>query len=253
MLRMRSFERAGPSRAVSSTAFWLALCVATAGAQKAVPRTHLDWARTLVRELRPEDTSYQHKPAYVKWKGEGGARAYESHTDCSGFLTALLEHSYGFDQAHFERWLNTRRPLAIDYHEAILRQRGFKQIQRMTGVLPGDVIAIKYPPDAENSGHIMLVGETPRRIKSIRPEIEGTEQWEVEVIDSSRSGHGKTDTRRRDDGTFGSGVGEGVFRIYTNRDGTLAGYSWSTFANSDYYDLNQRHLLIGRLDLQSRP
>lgn len=123
----------------------------------------------------------------------------------------------------------------------------------MPGVQPGDVIAIKYPPDAENSGHVMLVAETPRRIKPTRPEVEGTEQWEVTVIDSSRSGHGKTDTRRRDDGTFGSGVGQGVFRVYTNRDGSIAGYTWSTFANSDYYALSDRDLVVGRLDLQYKP
>ena len=144
--------------------------------------------------------------------------------------------------------MGKRRPLAIDYHDAIVKQRGFKLVQRLSAVRPGDVIAIKYPPDAENSGHIMLVAETPRSIPGTRPEISGTEQWEVTVIDSSRSSHGKTDTRRRDDGSFGSGVGEGVFRIYTNRDGTVAGYTWSTFANSDYYDQNTRHLVIERLD-----
>lgn len=101
MPRRRSHNHTGSSCAFAGV-LWLAFLVAAAGAPKAVRRTHLDWAKTLVSELRPEDTSYEHKRGYVRWKGESGARAYESHTDCSGFLTALLEHSYGFDQGHLK-------------------------------------------------------------------------------------------------------------------------------------------------------
>jgi hypothetical protein len=214
---------------------------------------HLDWAKLLVRELRPDDTSYQHKGGYVKWKGQDGAEGYESHTDCSGFLNALFTKAYGFTPAQFERWLGKRRPLAIDYHDAIERQNGFAQISRLGTVKPGDIIAIKYPPDSENSGHILLVADFPTRRRPTRPEVDGTDQWEVSVIDSSRSGHGKTDTRHRDDATFGAGVGQGVFRIYTDRSGQVIGYAWSTFANSEYYDQSTRNLVIGRLDPHFRP
>ena len=256
---MRKLNHLGLARLVRSVVSHITAVVTIsvltvcAGAVQRAGKTPLEWATVLVRELRPEDTSYQHKNDYVKWKDEAGSRKYESHTDCSGFLTALLERSYGFTQSDLERWLGKRRPLAIDYHDAILNQRGFKHIQRVSDVEPGDVLAIKYPPDADNSGHIMLVAEPPRRAKSTKPEIQGTEQWEVAVIDSSKSGHGKTDTRRRDDGTFGSGVGEGVFRIYANRDGRIAGYAWSTFANSEYYDERQRHLVVGRMDSHFKP
>jgi len=68
------------------------------------------------------------------------------------------------------------------------------------------------------------------------------------VNDSSESGHGRTDTRRKSDGTFGSGVGEGIFCLYTNASGEIVGYTWSTFANSDYYDQTMRNLVVGRLD-----
>src|SRR5262249_216765 len=117
---------------------------------------------------------------------------------------------------------------------------------------PGDFIAIRYPAGSENTGHIMVVAETPQRRQASEPVIEGTEQWEVTVIDSSESGHGKMDTRRKEDGTFGSGVGEGIFRLYSDRKGKIVGYSWSTFKNSDYYDLATRHLVIGRLDVPTK-
>jgi hypothetical protein len=216
---------------------------------KVAQKTHLDWAKILVRELQPANTSYQHKHGYVNWKGNDGKGVYESHTDCSGFLTALLEQAYGFNKDYFMKWLNTGRPLATTYHDAILNQQGFRQIQYLVDVQPGDVIAIKYPPGSENTGHILLVAERPRQRKASQPEIEGTDQWEVTVIDSSQSGHGKTDTRRRDDGAFGAGVGQGICRLYANRKSQITGYTWSTLAKSEYYDQRERHLVIGRLNL----
>lgn len=213
-------------------------------------KSHLDWAKILVKELLAENTSYQHKNGYVKWKGQDGADVYESHTDCSGFINALLERAYGLTSDEFEQWLGKRRPFAITYYTAIVNEQSFKRIELVKDVQPGDIIAIKYPDGSENTGHIMVVAETPRERKPSKPEIEGTTQWEIDVIDSSESGHGKTDTRRRSDGSFGSGVGEGVFRVYTDSKGQMVGYTWSTFANSEYYDQSARQLVIGRLVLQ---
>jgi hypothetical protein len=231
----------------------LLICACAAAAQRSVPKTPLDWARILVRELQPENTSYQHKQGFVKWKGENGAEGYESRTDCSGFLNNLLERSYGLTHDDFETWLGKRRPLAVEYFDAILQEHDFRRITNEADVRPGDVIAIRYPPGTnENTGHIMLVADVPRQRKSSKPEIETTEQWEVSVIDSSESGHGKTDTRRKADGTFGQGVGQGILRLYTNHNGEIVGYTWSTFANSDYYDQTSRQLVIGRLRLSHK-
>ncbi len=227
----------------------LVLAFSVAGfAQKAGKQTPLDLARILVRELQPENTSYQHKQGYIKWKGEDGADVYESRVDCSGLLNNLLERSYGLTADDFKNWLGKRRPYAEDYYEAIFGQSKFRSITSIGDVRPGDIIAIRYPPGTnENTGHIMIIAEAPISRKSSKPEVGGTVQWEVSVIDSSESGHGKIDTRHRPDGTFGDGVGQGVFRIYTKPNGEIVGYSWSTFANSDYYDLETRHLVIGRL------
>jgi hypothetical protein len=231
----------------------LLLLSACATRAQRIEKTHLDWARVLVRELRSENTSYQHKRGVVIWKGENGADEYEIRTDCSGFLNALLEHAYGFTPEDFERWLGKRRPLAVEYFEAIRQQRNFLQIASEGDLRPGDVIAIRYPPGTnDNTGHIMLIESVPVRHRTSKPEVEGTEQWEVSVIDSSESGHGKTDTRRRPDGTFGQGVGQGILRLYTRPNGEIAGYTWSTFANSDYYDQASRQLVIGRLSLRRR-
>ena len=212
--------------------------------------THLDLARVLVREIRPENTSYQHKQGYIKWKGEDGADTYESHVDCSGLLNVLLERAYKVTSSDFEKWLGKRRPLASEYFNAIMQEQNFRAITSVQNVRPGDIVAIRYPPGTnENTGHIMIVNEVPSLRKPSKPEVEATQQWEVSVIDSSENSHGKTDTRRKLDGTSGDGLGQGVFRLYTDNKGEIVGYTWSTFANSDYYDQSTRHLVIGRLKL----
>jgi len=231
-----------------------ALCILISkGAAQQNKQTHLELARILVRELRPEDTSYQHKQGYIIWKGENGSEGYQSHVDCSGLLNVLFERAYGITPNDFEKWLGKRRPLASEYFNAISQQQNFRAITAIGNVRPGDIIAIRYPPGTnDNTGHIMIVNEVPSRRKSSKPEIDGTEQWEVSVIDSSESGHGKTDTRRKPDGSFGDGVGQGVLRIYTDSGNQIVGYTWSTFAVSDYYDQNTRQLVIGRLQLPLR-
>jgi hypothetical protein len=231
-----------------------ALCILISkGAAQQNKQTHLELARILVRELRPEDTSYQHKQGYIIWKGENGSEGYQSHVDCSGLLNVLFERAYGITPNDFEKWLGKRRPLASEYFNAISQQQNFRAITAIGNVRPGDIIAIRYPPGTnDNTGHIMIVNEVPSRRKSSKPEIDGTEQWEVSVIDSSESGHGKTDTRRKPDGSFGDGVGQGVLRIYTDSSNQIVGYTWSTFAVSDYYDQNTRQLVIGRLQLPLR-
>ena len=214
---------------------------------QAAKKSPLEWAELLVENIQPENTDYQHKKGTVKWAGVDGAEGYESHTDCSGLLNALLEHSFGVKATDFEQWLGVR-PLAITYHDAIESKNRFIPIDRISDVRPGDIIAIKYPPDADNSGHVMIVSEKPhRRTKDTEPVVAETEQWEIAVIDSSELGHGKTDTRRRTDGSFGQGVGKGIFRLYCDRQGRFTGYSWSTFPNSEYHDQNDRPLAIGRL------
>lgn len=78
------------------------------------------------------------------------------------------------------------------------------------------------------------------------PYVPNTTQYVVEVIDSSRSGHGPTDTRLREDGTWQDGVGIGIFRLYADATGTIVGYTWSTYTTSVYYDQTTRHPVVGR-------
>jgi hypothetical protein len=97
----------------------------------------------------------------------------------------------------------------------------------------------------------MLVAAVPVRIKAHKPFMSGTEQWEVAVIDSSMSGHGPSDTRhaKGKDGKDHPGLGRGVLRIYTDHQGRVAGFTWSTLGVSKIKDPADEHLVIGRLTL----
>lgn len=59
-------------------------------------KTPLEAAERLVGELRPDRNEYAYDNIFIKWKGQDGAQAYAARCDCSGLLTLLLEHVYGF-------------------------------------------------------------------------------------------------------------------------------------------------------------
>ena len=131
--------------------------------------THLADARLLVEHLRPHDNSYRHSPSVVRWKGDDGAKKYEAHTDCSGFIDALLQHSYGYSDDDFAKWFGSKRPTAARYFEQIKKQHGFQRIRLIQDVRSGDFLAVKYPPGSGNTGHIMLVNGRPRPMKATKP------------------------------------------------------------------------------------
>jgi hypothetical protein len=219
------------------------------GADRREPK-HLADARDLVQHVDLEHTSYEHGAGTVKFAG-----AYESHTDCSGFLDALLKHSYGYDEAQFKKWFGSKRPTAARYHDAIAEQTGFTQIAYVKDIEPGDILAVKYYSRKDNTGHLMLAAAAPKAVKPAKPLVEGTTQWEVRVIDSSKSGHGRTDSRhaKGQDGKDHDGLGEGVLRIYADPQGKVAGFSWSVLAASQFQDPKNEHLVIGRLKPGFKP
>ena len=204
--------------------FAAGLCTAAICRAAEQPK-HLAAAVDLVDRLDLQNTSYRHGEPQVTWQGD-----IQSHADCSGFLDALLMHSYGYSKDDFKRWFDSHRPSARRYHDAIVGQRGFREIRQLAEVQPGDILAVKYLNRTDNTGHVMLVADRPRRIAPTQPIVAGTEQWEVPVIDSSHSGHGPTDTRhhRGPNGKDHDGLGRGVFRIYSGMEGQVVGFSWST-------------------------
>ena len=214
--------------------------------------TPLDLADRMVQHVSSSNTSYQHKDTLVTWAGLGGATQYVSYADCSGFVNALLAQAYGLTPDDFKKWLGTSRPLAKDYFAAVTARRGFTALSNIAQLQPGDLITIRYLNSApgDNTGHLLLVVAAPQPHAASKPFLNGTTQWDVTIVDSSESGHGKDDTRRLADGSFHDGVGRGVMRLYANNAGAVVAYTWSDFADSELYDRTARPLAIGRLDPQ---
>lgn len=204
----------------------------------------LQAARSLVGQLDLADTSYQHGGGQIAWTPPVAA-----HTDCSGLVNHLLMHVDGYGPGDFARWFGKQRPTADSYHDAIAQGRGFQPLARVDELQPGDLIAIKYLVRREDTGHIMLVTEPPQHLAAGAPAIDGTTQWAVTVIDSSKSGHGPQDTRHRrgPDGRDHPGLGRGVFRLYADAQGRVAGFSWSTLAVSRFVPPQEEHVALGRL------
>jgi hypothetical protein len=212
---------------------------------------HLVEAERIAREIDAADNAYDHKDCFIKWKGENGATRYKNRTDCSDFLNLLLAHVYGTTTGELKDWTGHSRPVASVWYDTIAAGKRFEQVSRVEKILPGDVIAVKYLPGAENTGedtgHIMIAAGLARARTPSKPLIDATDQWELLVVDSSKSGHGKEDTRKQADGTFARGVGEGTLRLYSNPDGSVAGYTWSTLSVSKFLPVAEHKVIVGRL------
>jgi len=202
-------------------------------------------AHTLLNAVKPEDTSYIHKKDIISWGGVGEKAV--CHSDCSGLISALLLHSKFFSEEQLNKNLGSNRPLAKHYHDAIIHQRGFKEITKIDEVRPGDIIAIKYPPGSGNSGHLMLIASLPMKRSPTEPLVKNSIQYEIEIIDSSSSGHGASDSRRLDSGKYRDGLGKGVYRIFADEKGLYVGHTWSVYPTSKYYEMTIRNLVIGRI------
>jgi hypothetical protein len=208
------------------------------------------WANLLVLNCDGQNTKYMLGVETVNWTGQNGATAYKCTTDCSGLVNRLFRQTYSYTSSSFNTWLGISDPLAKTYHDAIAAQNKFTRRTNINQIVQGDYIAIKYPEAESNTGHIMMVVSAPVLRTPTSPIIywpysfTATRQYEVTVIDCSNSGHGSTDERNQSP-TY-SGVGKGIFRIYTDQNGVIAGHTWSTYSNSEYYSQYDRHIEVGK-------
>ena len=200
-------------------------------------------ALELLKELDPQNTSYRHKNNVVKRKS--GETAAECHADCSGLVNWLLLESAGEQPSALERWFKSKRPVARHYHDAIVAEKHFKRIGRIQDCLPGDIVAMKYPKGNDNTGHVMVLVEKPTKREAAPPLVDGSEQWQAKILDSTTSPHG-SDSRRDKDNKSRGGLGMGAFRFYATKDGDLVGYTWGPGPRSEYRSVKERPIVIGR-------
>ena len=219
-------------------------------AVKTVPTNKmLDNAEDLLRHINRDNTDYRHKEELVTW----GDRdlPYQSYADCSGFVNALIKKTY--DSAlPFKSWLGKSRPLAIQYYQAVITENHFTRINNIGDIQPGDLVVLKYADESEhedNTGHCMLVEKKPVGIDPVSKLEPGSLQYAIGVIDSSKSPHGKEDSRYSPDGNPYAGLGRGTFRLYTDGKGNITGYSWSPGKPLAGFDPFANPVVVGRITL----
>lgn len=219
----------------------------SAQAQSSEEPNHLYWADTLVNHIAPEDNEYGSGTSYVYWAGIGGATAYRSRSFCTSFVTYVLRQAYQLSAYDINTWFGSMSPNAILYHDRIIEEVGFEQILAVPQIEAGDILAIEYPAGSTATGHVAIAAGAAVPRAATYPLIAGTIQYDLPVLDSSTTGHGVVDTRRKADGTWHPGVGRGVMRLYANINGSLVGHTWSTQPGSTYYAKQVRDIVVGRI------
>lgn len=189
-----------------------------------------------MQELRPENNHYGTSPSYVTLGSAETGLPTTARTMCNSFVTAMLSRAYGFNDNFYRLWTGMRSPTAARISEMTRAGRLMQTLPSVNDVRPGDLVVIDYgDPTSSATGHVAFVEALPVvRYPQSAPLVPDTIQYEVSVIDSARTGHGPTDTRRLPDGSWVPGIGRGVMRLYVNTRGAVVGYAWSTWSSSSY-------------------
>jgi hypothetical protein len=240
------------------TALVIAGASFTSTAQE-IPR-HLELGRSYVQEIKPENNKYDHRG--FRWKGDLLTNEHQANGNCVQFITTVLEHGDSptikviKEKTYWSGYVRTD-----SYFEAIDRELGFKKITKITDVKPGDVMIYitnnlykrtgwAKRADALNvaMGHAMLVDAAPVKMKLTKPIVPDTEQWIVQVLDSTDLPHGPDDTRvdNKNYAAHRTGVGRGPLRLYTDREGNIMGFANSPAPASLFKSVQELPFIIGR-------
>ncbi|MGZ3763330.1 MAG: hypothetical protein ACXVA2_01650 [Mucilaginibacter sp.] len=211
------------------------------------PNTLLYWAQKLQQNITPQNTAYKHKDNIVSWGDD--SNPLQCYSDCSGFINALIAKTFNWKEDDFKAAWGHKRMFAYHYYNAFVSGNHFQQIKNISNLRPGDLIALQYADRSEhedNTGHVMLIISSPRLRRPSKLIEPNTLQYEIEIIDCSKSPHGKSDTRFNADGSEYSGLGKGIFRLYTDEQGNITGYSWSTGNPKEGFNPFENSIAVGR-------
>ena len=228
----------------------LPLCFPLVSAQAAsteVPR-YLAIARELVQNISAENNRYVLGSQFISFPGDGTANGYSMRADCSGFLLAIFDRA-GYSTRSQMTFLNPspkrKRPAAEDFVFSIETEKGFKRIQTIEDMRPGDLLAhamlnIEDRKQTGTTGHVFLINSRPRQIASRKPVVAGTRQFEVSVIDSNEEHVGDDDSRLIDPSNKIAGLGMGTIRIYADSNGELVGWARTFSRSSRFFSYSSR-------------
>lgn len=149
--------------------------------------------------------------------------------DCSLMVSWVLQRASRRSVRHLD---DVQRPLAAHFVRTIERaptgrsRRGWRRIENIEDVRPGDVFAWRRPDrfPSRNTGHVGFVVGAPRPVPRI------PNAYAVRVADATRSGH-QNDTRPWP-GDGGFGIGTLVF--LTDGQGHGTHYGWAGTLSGGY-------------------
>ncbi|MBS1196515.1 MAG: hypothetical protein H6R18_300 [Proteobacteria bacterium] len=239
----------------------------TANAQESVPK-YLEVARELVQNIKPENNLYHYETSarYIRFPSSG----YTVHTDCTGFIEAMLDRGNGISLRFSTRLLSDRYSI-IDWVDGVERGEMFDQIKTVKDMKPGDLFMWKLMPKVKAStgtvfnGHVVMIDSEPVKVEPQRaPFAEGLVQWEVWVMDSYPGPLSHDDTRYVQGANAAqadaaqlensgkptlkkiTGVGRGRMYIFTDEAGNLRAYSNAFSKSRLALQDKDSHMIIAR-------
>lgn len=197
---------------------------ATRAAERVVEK--LRHVRENIRETR-----YQHRRVVRERRGE-------YFFDCSGMVQWVLSRTARRSMLDLDEG---QRPLAIHFVRRIQRapterfRGGWRRIERLDAVRPGDVFAWERPEGfrSRNTGHVGFVIEPPRRVADSRV-------YAVRVADASRYTH-QNDSRPW---PGPGGFGHGTLAFVADAEGRPVGYAWRGLESRGY---RETEVVFGRV------
>lgn len=210
----------------------------SAAAREDVP-LHLTLARELVAKLTPQNNQYVLGGQVITFPSDGAASTYSMKADCSGFLLALFDRA-GYATRSRMMYLKgsarRTRHSAEDFVLSIEHEAGFKRIETIDAIRPGDLLAhamvnIADQRSSGRTGHVLLINGQPKQIAPRKPVVANTRQFEVSIIDSSDDYSGDDDTRLVGTVHKMTGLGRATIRLYADEKGEVVGWA-RTFAKS---------------------
>lgn len=241
------------------------LCAGPAGADEAIPR-HLQIARDFVTHTRPENNSYSNRNTYTRMPGDLFASDFVVATDCSGFVEDMFRRAKSgvIEQLRTQKFKD--RHSMFDWQPSIEREEAFTRVRKVADIQPGDVAAWLYLNTDTHTlpGHMLFIDSAPVKLDRPRkPLIDGLDQYEVAIIDTSQEAKSRDDTRYVSDaalrdaneakgkerGSIASpnqkGVGRGRIRFYADTAGDIQGIAFS-FDKAKFHGLDDWRIVVGR-------
>ncbi|MFD7131470.1 LamG domain-containing protein [Streptomyces sp. NPDC059894] len=200
----------------------------------------------------------------VTWGTPDDLSSWTALARCSSFLTLVLKHTYGWaTDAYFTQYFQDRIPEAADYRRAFTDGTAgprFQRILEVTDLRPGDLIAVDYDGQVEDStGHIVMVREVKGVFSGVA-DFTGETQYAVEVVDCTSEPHGVyaltnypkyPDTRMvslvAKENFEGVGIGHMMFYA-SDTTGEFSRYRWSVnTAKASAHPVTDRPIAAARV------